>query len=184
MNKLSQIRYFFLIFILLIGCTSVKEEVRTKNKYEIISIDYGILDDICVFLLKNSLGENIVLFSNKISKTIIPEIEYQEFNKDSIYINELNKDTLRKNNFIIYSNKIIYGSIPFEKYEMLKKGSSYEFEIYRDTLKYVRHPNFNFNIRDEFNLALYIGDILFIKNDTVKAKIYRSKNIFDKYIER
>jgi len=88
------------------------------------------------------------------------------------------------NKIILFSDKNNrQNNIPFKKYVELLPDTNCQIEVYVDSSKYILPPSGK-NTRIRYPYTLYLEDVLFIQNDTVKAQIFRSKKIWDKYLEK
>jgi hypothetical protein len=107
-------------------------------------------------------------------------IDYKILDEYCVYLLENSSG----NKFILFSDKIneTHKNIPFKNYKELKQNTECNINLYMDTNKYILIPR-DIKYRIGYPYGIYFENILFMENDTVKAKIYRSKEIFDIYIE-
>jgi hypothetical protein len=135
---------FFIALIVICGCTSTYHYPSNYEEFKVISIDYKLRDELYIFLLENSTGNKLILFSDK-------------------------------------TNNLIE-NIPFKNYKELLPETKCNIEIYPDSNKYVFKPE-GIDSRLSYPYEIYIENYLYIKNDTVVVNIYRSHQIYDKYLE-
>lgn len=70
---------------------------------------------------------------------------------------------------------------PFEKYEIIQKYKDYELSLILQDSIYVLRENAIISHRG--NYKFFLEDVLFLSNDTIKTKIYRTEDMFDNFVK-
>ena len=136
-------KIILLFLIIICGCTSSFNKKNEFKEYKILAIDNQLRDDILIYLLEDSFGGKIVLFSDRL--------------------------------------KIGKNKIPFKNYIELKSNSYCTINTYVDSTKYIFEPEgVDSRLR---SYSVFIEDFLYINDDTLVVNVYRSNQIFDKYLE-
>jgi hypothetical protein len=139
------------------------------NKFKFLSLFSLLIFACCATINKNDYNE---LYK-------IKDIYYELSNEYCIILVE-NQSFEKK---ILFSNKLDSIKINFNNYIEIKLDSIYKLNIFKDTNKYIINT-YNKNVRTGYPYGILLDDILFIENDTVISKIYRSNDIIDKYLIR
>jgi hypothetical protein len=70
---------------------------------------------------------------------------------------------------------------PFENYKVIQEGDEYQLALIpQDSIYIVNLAGYAPFIHP---YTFYLDSILLIQNDTIKSQIYRSKNVFDKFVQ-
>ena len=68
----------------------------------------------------------------------------------------------------------------FEKFESIQVGKKYRINLILQDSFYVVQQHI---LQPSGDYMILIDGVVFIENDTIKTKVYRSLNVFDKFIE-
>lgn len=69
---------------------------------------------------------------------------------------------------------------PFAEYGLIKIGNLYKMKLVPQDTAYVVRQSFIANRKGTYKV--FMGDEIFIQNDTIKTKVYRSKDVFDRFV--
>lgn len=100
---------------------------------------------------------------------------------DHYYVYTL-EDIINGNHKYLLSLKIGSGvdKPPFKEYAEFKKDKIFKLNLIPQDTLYIETENAIRSHRGSY--TLYLDDILFLENDTIKAKIYRSEDVFDNFV--
>ena len=110
--------------------------------------------------------------------------DYEVISFDSItdYYLIILKDSNHKE-YLVLSEKFGAGidRPPFKKYKEIKPNKTYRIKLIPQDSTFVVERNVL--LFDDDPYQIYMGDSLFISNDTIMQKVYMSKNFFDRFVE-
>lgn len=107
-----------------------------------------------------------------------------------IYVNNENIDGYnvvileneKNSKFILLSPRPKKGvnKLPFSKYDSIKVGYLYSVKLVPQDTAYVVKQSFILDKKKTYKV--FLEDQVFIQNDTIKAKVYRSKDVYDSFV--
>ena len=109
--------------------------------------------------------------------------EVESIDNESIdYYNVIILKNTKNEKLILLSFRLGTGvdKPPFEKYALIEAGKKYRFNLVKQDSVYVVNQHY---ITPGEPYKIFLEGILFIENDTIKATVYRSEDVFDKFVK-